>query len=140
VRILILCTGNSCRSQIAQTLLQSFDKNLYVRSAGTKIADKVNPYAIEVLKEHGFDISGRCPVDVRDYLNEKWNYVITVCDGAKESCPNFTGEVSHKLHISFPDPADATGNHDEILNVFRAVFKDIKEKFYEFYLGKCKEE
>jgi arsenate reductase len=132
-KILILCTGNSCRSQMAEGLLKSFDENLEVFSAGTKPSDNVNPKAIQVMKEIGIDISSGIPEDVDKYLSQEFDYVITVCDNAKESCPVFIGNVKHQLHIGFEDPADATGTDEEIIAVFRKVRDEIKRDFYEFY-------
>jgi arsenate reductase len=137
-RILILCTGNSCRSQMAEGFLKSFDENLEVFSAGTKPSDKVNPKAIQVMKEIGIDISSGVPEDVDKYLSQSFDYVITVCDNAKESCPIFIGKVKHQLHIGFEDPADATGTDEEILSVFKRVRDEIKRDFYEFYLKELK--
>ncbi len=132
-KILILCTGNSCRSQMAEGFLKSFDENLEVYSAGTKPADKVNPKAIQVMKEVGIDISNGIPENVDKYISQSFDYVITVCDNAKETCPVFIGDVKHQLHIGFEDPADATGTEEEILAVFRKVRDEIKRDFYEFY-------
>ncbi|MCA2004416.1 MAG: arsenate reductase ArsC [Ignavibacterium sp.] len=137
-RILILCTGNSCRSQMAEGFLKSFDENLEVYSAGTKPADKVNPRAIQVMREVGVDISNGVPEDVSKYINQSFDYVITVCDNAKETCPVFIGKVGKQLHIGFEDPADATGTEEEILSVFRKVRDEIKKDFYEFYLIELK--
>lgn len=138
-RILILCTGNSCRSQMAEGFLKSFDKNLEVYSAGTKPAEKVNPNAIKVMNEVGIDLSSNYPKLVDQFLNETFDYVITVCDNAKETCPVFIGKVGKQLHIGFEDPADATGTEEEILSVFRKVRDEIKRDFYEFYLKELKE-
>ena len=91
MKILILCTGNSCRSQMAQGWLQSFDKNLIVCSAGTNPADEVNPLAIKTMKNSGIDISSHTPKPVDQYLDEPWDYVITVCGDANENCPIFRG-------------------------------------------------
>lgn len=137
-RILILCTGNSCRSQMAEGFLKSFDDNLEVYSAGTKPAEKVNPNAIQVMKEVGIDISNNYPKDVEQFVNQSFDYVITVCDNAKETCPVFIGKVGKQLHIGFEDPADATGIEEEILSVFRKVRDEIKRDFYEFYLNELK--
>ena len=87
MRVLILCTGNSCRSQMAHGFLQSFCRDLEVHSAGTKPAERVNPKAIEVMKEVGIDLSNHSPKSVELYLNDAWDYVITVCGGANESAP-----------------------------------------------------
>jgi arsenate reductase len=132
-RILILCTGNSCRSQIAEGFLKEFDKNLYVRSAGTNPSGQVHPKAIKVMTELGIDISSGRPENVDQYLNEEWDYVITVCDNAKESCPVFVGKVKHQLHIGFEDPAEATGSEEEVLSVFKRIRDEIKNDFYKFY-------
>lgn len=108
-KILILCTGNSCRSKMAQAILQHLDANLYVRSAGTHPARHTHPLAIEVMKVAGMPITDVQPHNVTDYLDETWDAVITVCDHARESCPVFTGRVKRQIHISFPDPSSAKG-------------------------------
>lgn len=135
-RILILCTGNSCRSQMAEGFLKSFDENLEVLSAGTNPAKAVNPKAILVMKEIGIDISGNKPNNVEHYLNESFDFVITVCDNAKETCPVFIGDVKVHLHIGFEDPADATGAEEEVIAVFRKVRDEINRDFYRFYKDK----
>jgi arsenate reductase len=132
-RILILCTGNSCRSQMAEGFLKDFDKNLKVYSAGTRPSHEVHPVAIKVMNEIGIDISKNQPENVDKYLHESFDYVITVCGGAKESCPTFTGKVKHRLHIGFEDPADATGSFEEVLHEFRRIRDEIKKDFYTFY-------
>lgn len=133
-RILILCTGNSCRSQMAEGFLKSFDANLEVFSAGTNPASQVNPKAIKVMNEIEIDISKNKPADVAIYLNQTFDYVITVCDNARETCPVFIGNVGENLHIGFEDPADATGTEEEVIAVFRKVRDDIKKDFYRFYI------
>lgn len=132
-RILILCTGNSCRSQMAEGFLKDFDKNLKVYSAGTRPSHEVHPVAIKVMNEIGIDISKNQPENVDKYLHESFDYVITVCGGAKESCPTFTGKVKQRLHIGFEDPADATGSFEEVLHEFRRIRDEIKKDFYTFY-------
>ena len=134
MRVLILCTGNSCRSQMAHGFLQSFSRNLEVHSAGTIPAERVNPKAIEVMKEVGIDLSGHRPKSVEIYLNDEWDYVITVCGGANESCPVFTGKVKHRLHIGFDDPSDAIGTDEYVMKEFRRVRDEIQEKFKEIFL------
>jgi len=131
--ILILCTGNSCRSQMAEGFLKSFDKNLEVYSAGTKPAEKVNPFAVKAMKEVGIDISNGIPENVDKYINQSFDYVITVCDNAKETCPVFMGNVKHRLHIGFDDPADAVGTEEQIMPVYRRVRDEIKKEFFNFY-------
>lgn len=132
-KILILCTGNSCRSQMAEGFLKSFDQELEVFSAGTKPSFKVHPKAIEVMNEIGIDLSKNFPKMVDQFLNEPFDYVITVCDNAKETCPVFIGKVGKQLHIGFEDPAEATGTEEEILNTFRRIRDEIKNDFYKFY-------
>ena len=135
-RILILCTGNSCRSQMAEGLLQSFDSNLEVYSAGTKPASLVHPKAIGVMKELGIDLSNNRPKLIDEFLHQQFDYVITVCDNAKESCPVFLGKVQHKLHIGFDDPAEAKGTEEEILSEFRRVRDEIQKRLEKFYREK----
>ena len=132
-KILILCTGNSCRSQMAEGFLKSFDPELDVHSAGTVPSSEVHPKAIQVMKEEGIDIQSHHPKPVSRFTNRKFDYVITVCDEAKESCPVFTGRVTHRLHIGFEDPAKATGSEEEILNFFREIRNEIKHDFRVFY-------
>ncbi len=132
-RILILCTGNSCRSQMAEGFLKSFDDNLEVHSAGTGPSDRVYPKAVEVMNEVGIDLSQNYPKNVDRFLDTPFNYVITVCDNARETCPVFTGKVDKNLHIGFDDPAEAKGSEEEIIAVFRRVRDEIKNKFQEFY-------
>jgi arsenate reductase len=134
MKVLILCTGNSCRSQMAHGFLQSFDENINVYSGGTAPATQVNAKAVEVMKEVGIDISSHVPTHVNTYLHQEWDYVITVCGGAHESCPMFTGNVRHRLHIGFDDPATAIGTDEQITDKFRRVRDEIREKFAEFYI------
>ena len=131
--ILILCTGNSCRSQMAQGFLNYFDTSLHVRSAGTDPAGQVHPKAVQVMAELGIDISAGQPENVDQYLKDVWDYVITVCDNARETCPVFPGKVKHQLHIGFEDPAEASGTEEEVMAVFRRVRDEIKRDFYQFY-------
>jgi len=132
-RILILCTGNSCRSQMAEGFLKSLDENLEVYSAGTKPAEKVNPFAVKAMQEIGIDISEGTAENVDKYINQSFDYVITVCDNAKETCPVFMGNVKHRLHIGFDDPADAVGTEDEVMPVYRRVRDEIEKEFFIFY-------
>lgn len=124
---------------MAEGFLKSFDKNLEVYSAGTKPAEKVNPFAVKVMQEIGIDISDGKAENVDKYLNESFDYVITVCDNAKETCPVFIGKVKHQLHIGFEDPADATGTEKEILPIYRKVRDEILRDFKDFYLKELKE-
>lgn len=134
MKLLILCTGNSCRSQMAHGFLQAADSKLHVRSAGTEPAKMVNPKAVQVMQEKGIDISAHTPHLVDEYLSEYWDYVITVCDDANETCPVFMGDVKHRLHIGFDDPSFAVGSDAFIMQEFRRVRDEIHVKFREFYL------
>lgn len=134
MRILILCTGNSCRSQMAHGFLQSFNKDLEIHSAGTKPTECVNSKAVEVMSEVGIDISQHTPKSVKTYLDKEWDYVITVCGGANENCPMFTGKVRNRLHIGFDDPSDAVGTDEFVMSEFRRVRNEIKQSFAEFYI------
>ena len=134
MKILILCTGNTCRSQMAEGFLKYFDKNPEVFSGGTKPEKQVNPRAIKVMNEIGIDISTSKPEDVNKFINQSFDYVITVCDNAKETCPAFTGKVKNRLHIGFDDPATARGTEEEVMSTFRRIRDQIKESFFKFYL------
>ncbi|RLD35907.1 MAG: arsenate reductase ArsC [Bacteroidetes bacterium] len=138
MKILILCTGNSCRSQMAQGFMVSYNKNLKVYSAGTEASGKLNPKAVQAMKEIGIDISHHTSDSVEKYLNDKWDYVITVCGGANEVCPNFTGKVKYRLHIGFDDPSDAIGTDEFIWSEYIRVRNEINEHFYKFYLKEIK--
>ena len=133
MKVLILCTGNSCRSQMAHGFLQSFDPNIIVRSAGTEASGKLNPKAVAVMKEAGIDISHHTSDSVDLYLGEEWDYVITVCGGANEACPAFIGKVKHRLHMGFDDPSHAVGTDEFIRSEFIRVRDEIRDQFYEFY-------
>jgi len=138
MKILILCTGNSCRSQMAQALLRSFDPELQAYSAGTKPAREVHPFAVQVMEEAGISLARHQPKNVEQYLNHQFDYVITVCDHARETCPVFAGEVKHRLHLGFEDPAEAEGTVEEKLAVFRRIRDEIKITFENFYEEKIK--
>lgn len=124
--ILVLCTGNSCRSQIAEGYLKHFAKekaNVY--SAGIE-THGVNPRAIAVMKEDGIDISNHTSNNVDEYNDVVFDYIITVCDNAKENCPYFPSQAE-RFHYNFEDPAKAKGNEEEIMSKFREVRGEIKE-------------
>ena len=130
-RVLILCTGNSARSQMAEGLLKKIGGGrLEVESAGV-ITSFVRPQAIEAMKEIEIDISGHRSKSVEEFSGQNFDYVITVCDNAKESCPVFPGNVK-RIHWSFDDPAVATGSEVEKLTLFRRVRNEISEKLSEF--------
>ncbi len=138
MKVLILCTGNSCRSQMAHGFLQSFDPNITVCSAGTEASGKLNQKAVAAMKEIGIDISGHTSDSVTKYLGEEWDFVITVCGGANESCPAFIGKVKTRLHIGFDDPSHAVGTDEFIWSEFIRVRDEIKAGFYKFYVENIK--
>jgi arsenate reductase len=138
MKILILCTGNSCRSQMAHGFLQSFDPSLKVCSAGTEASGMLNPKAVEVMQEIGIDISHHTSDSVDIYLGEEWDYVITVCGGANETCPAFIGKVKHRLHIGFDDPTFAIGTDEFIQSEYIRVREEIKQAFWNFYTEQIK--
>lgn len=139
MKILILCTGNSCRSQMAQGFLQSFNNNIEVHSAGTQPAEMVNQIAVKVMQEAGVDISRHKPKLVDQFLNDEWDYVITVCDQANETCPVFLGKVKTRLHLGFEDPSHATGTDEFIMSEFRRVRDEIKSAFYQLFIEDIKQ-
>ena len=138
MNVLILCTGNSCRSQMAHGFLQSYDPNITVCSAGTEPAKQINVKAVVVMKEVGVDISSHYPKLVDQYINEEWDYVITVCDHANETCPVFSGKVRHRLHLGFEDPSHTTGSDEFIWSEFRRIRDLIKQRFFDFYVNEMK--
>lgn len=133
MKVLILCTGNSCRSQMAHGFLQSFDNTITVCSAGTQASGKLNEKAVEAMAKAGIDISTHTSDSVDKYIGEEWDYVITVCGGANETCPAFIGKVKHRLHIGFDDPSHAIGTEEFIRSEFIRVRDEIKDRFYTLY-------
>jgi len=138
MKVLILCTGNSCRSQMAHGFLQSFNKNIKVYSAGTEPAKQVSQKAVKVMQEVGIDISHHTPKMVDQYLNDEWDYVITVCDSANETCPAFFGKVKNRLHFGFEDPSHATGPDEFIWSEFHRIRDEIKAAFHKLYIEQIK--
>lgn len=138
MKVLILCTGNSCRSQMAHGFLQSFDKNITVRSAGTEASGKLNAKALKAMAEIGIDISHHTSDSIDNFLGEEWDYVITVCGGANEACPAFVGKVKHRLHIGFDDPSHAIGTDEFIWSEFIRVRDAIKDAFMKLYIEQIK--
>jgi arsenate reductase (thioredoxin) len=130
-KILVLCTGNSCRSQIAEGYLKHFagDK-AKIWSAGVE-THGVNPRAVAIMKEDGINISHQTSNNINEYRDIDFDYVITVCDNARERCPFFPSKAE-KFHYNFPDPAKATGSEEEIMEKFREVREMIKEYSREF--------
>jgi arsenate reductase len=130
-KILVLCTGNSCRSQIAEGYLKHFSgEQAIVYSAGVE-THGVNPKAIETMHEDGIDISNHTSNNIDEYSNIEFDFIITVCDNAKERCPYFPSKAE-KFHYNFPDPAKATGTEEEIKEQFRHVRQLIKNYCFNF--------
>ena len=138
MKVLILCTGNSCRSQMAHGFLQSFDHQIVVKSAGTKALGRLNAKAVKAMQEAGIDITMHTSDPVANYLNEDWDYVITVCGNANETCPAFIGNVKHRLHLGSDDPGHAVGTDEYIWSEFIRVRDAIKNRFYELYINDIK--
>ena len=130
IKVLILCTGNSCRSQMAEGLLSSFSAGTKVYSAGTN-PEKVNPYAIKAMNEIGIDISNNTSNHVDEYTDFDFDYVFTVCNNAKEICPIYP-KAKQMIHHSFIDPADATGTEKEQLRMYISVRNQLRDYFKVF--------
>ncbi|MFO7929246.1 MAG: arsenate reductase ArsC [Actinomycetota bacterium] len=133
MRILILCTGNSCRSQMAEGFFRKYRSKWDVNSAGI-MPSRVHPFAIEVMEEVGIDISSHRSKSVDEFMGQDFDYVITVCDNARESCPVFPGKVK-MVHWSFRDPASVIGSREKQLEAFRTIRDEIEKKIKEFLRG-----
>jgi len=120
---------------MAEGILKSLDSGLQVYSAGTKPASKINPFAIKVMSEIGIDITKQYPKNVEQFLKEPFDYVINVCDNARQTCPAFFGQVKHRLHYSIPDPVEFVGTEEEKLSFFRKVRDQIRVTFTELALS-----
>ena len=125
MRVLVLCTGNRCRSQMAEGWLRRLAPDWTVRSAGINPASEVHPLAKQVMKEIGISIDEAFPKSVEQFMEESWDYVITVCGNAEKTCPSFNGHVGNHLHIGFDDPDAITGSDDMIEGEFRRVRDEI---------------
>jgi arsenate reductase len=138
MRVLILCTGNSARSQMAEGLLRHVAKgDVEVESAGIA-PSRVNPLAIEAMREIGIDISGHRSKSVEEFLRQNFDVVITVCNNARESCPVFPG-TPKRIHWSFEDPAAVQGTHEEKLAAFRRVRDGLARRLQEFLFARMPE-
>lgn len=134
-RVLLLCTGNSCRSQMAEGWLRHLGGDRYeALSAGTR-PQGVNPLAVRVMAEAGVDISGHRSKSVDELLGEDLDLLVTVCGGARESCPVFLGKVKERQHWPFDDPAEAQGPEEGVLHVFRRVRDEIRRRVEQFLAG-----
>jgi len=132
MKILILCTGNSCRSQMAEAFLNNMNRGITAHSAGTKPSKQVHPLAVKVMQELGINISDHKPKHSDSFVSDNFDFVITVCDNAKESCPIFIGKVKQQLHIGFEDPDAVEGSEEFVLSEFRRIRDEIKEQFEDF--------
>lgn len=130
-RVLILCTANSARSQMAEGLLRELGGEKVEAFSAGSAPSRVNPFAIEAMQLRGIDISGQRSKSLQEYLQQPFDFVITVCDNAAESCPVFPGKAQ-RIHWSFPDPAAIEGNHEDILASFMSVRDGLEAKFREF--------
>ena len=119
---------------MAHGFLQSFDSHIEVYSAGISPAERVLPLAISVMAEVRIDISHHVPRNVKEYLDEPWDYVITVCGGANETCPTFVGKVGRRIHIGFDDPSKVVGSKEHVIFEFRRVRDEIRMAFRVFYV------
>lgn len=113
---------------MAQGILQAWEPTFEVHSAGVRPASEVHPLAIQVMNEIGIDLRDHFPKSADRYLDQPWDYVITVCGGARDTCPVFQGEVRHRLHVGFDDPDAFTGTPDEVLKEFRRVRDEIRDR------------
>jgi arsenate reductase len=118
---------------MVEGFLKSFDERLDIHSAGTEASGKINPQAVKAMAEIGIDISGHTSDPVEKYLEEAWDYVITVCGGANENCPAFYGDVKHRLHMGYDDPSFATGSDDFVWSEYLRVRDEIRDGFYQLY-------
>jgi len=118
---------------MAEGIMRNLNPKMEVFSAGTRPEKQVNKYAIKVMSEIGIDISQHYPKLVDGFVSQPFDYVITVCDNAKEDCPVFIGKVGKRVHIGFEDPADAKGSEEEIISVYRKIRDQIKKRFTKFY-------
>lgn len=133
MKVLILCRANSCRSQMAEAILKNIDPSLKVESAGTEPAESVHPLTIKAMSEIGIDISQSSTKSIYQFLNEDWDFLITVCDIAKESCPAFLGEVKNSIHLKFADPLEYEGSDEFLLKLIRSTRSQIIEEFEDFH-------
>lgn len=133
MKILIICRANSCRSQMAEAYLKNLDPELNVYSAGPEPAEIVHPLTIQAMAEIGIDISKSSTSNINEFVNQDWDYVITVCDIAKESCPVFKGNVKNSISLKFDDPLSYEGDDEFLLKLIRTTRTQIINIFEDFY-------
>jgi arsenate reductase len=138
MKALIVCTGNSSRSQMAHGFLQSFDSRLNVYSAGNEPAGQIDENAVRVMQEVGIDISGHKPTSVNKYLDTEWDYEISVCGKENGACPYFPGKAKHHMHIRIESPSKFQGSHEELLNRYRRIRDEIRNEMYSLYSEQIK--
>jgi arsenate reductase len=131
-KVLVLCTGNSCRSQIAEGLINAQLDGFEAFSAGTKPSGYVHPNAIAAMRELGIDLSQNESKNLEQFKGQRFDYVITVCDSVKEDCPVWLGDADKRIHIGFDDPAEASGTEEEIMAEFRRARDEIAERVLGF--------
>lgn len=134
MKILILGTGDSCQSRMAHGWLQSFDPHILVSLAGTGAIAPPDEMAVAVMAEAGIDIRDDATGPVQRYLNQPWDYLITVCSEARDACPVFTGKVRHHIHIACEDPALASADANRVQDEYRRIRDQIRKEFYDFYV------
>ena len=133
MKILIICRANSCRSQMAEAILKKIDPGLIVKSAGPEPAEVVHPLTIKAMAEIGIDISQYSTTNINQFVNEDWDFVITVCDIAKELCPVFLGNVKNSLYLKFEDPLAYEGDDEFLLKLIRSTRTHIEIEMEDFY-------
>lgn len=133
MNILIICRANSCRSQMAEAFLKKLDPTLHVESVGTEPAPRVHPLTVKAMVEIGFDISGWNTKNVADFIHHDWDYVITVCDIARDACPVFRGKVKESLFLKFSDPLAYDVDEEFMLKLIQRTRDHIKNEFEDFY-------
>ena len=139
-RVLFLCVGNACRSQMAEGWLRQMAPDRFDAYSAGSIAAGLNPHAVKVMAEAGVDVSRQTSKRVERFADRRFDYVVTVCDDAHRECPVFLGQVGKRLHWPFEDPAEATGSHEEVLRVFRRVRDQIKARLERFVEEEAKAE
>ncbi|MDP2237147.1 MAG: arsenate reductase ArsC [Bacteroidales bacterium] len=134
MKILILCTDNAIRSQMAEGFLKSFDPKSEVFSAGTAAAAKIHPQTVEVMKEAFINLTENKTKHFEDFVQLHFDCIITLCEKSKEALPHFAGKTKQILHFTFDDPASFNGEEEEELDFFRNVRDEIKNEFFKFYI------
>lgn len=130
MNVLIVCTTNSCASQMAEAWLKNINPEINVHSSGVSPKEEMNPLAVKAMMDQGIDISNRKPTHVNNYINEDWDYIMTISDFAKENLPEFKAEVKNRIHYVFDDPTKAEGDEDFVLSEYKRVSLDINHTMF----------